>query len=107
MPSAARVGDMTTCSMQTPTPGGPVPHVGGPLAPLGPPPTVLIGGQPAATGGGCQCLCSGPAGPLPNPYTKGSATVLIGGKPALRMSDQGSHPGSLISKGCDTVQIGG
>ena len=28
---AARLGDMHTCPMQTPTPGGPIPHVGGPI----------------------------------------------------------------------------
>jgi uncharacterized Zn-binding protein involved in type VI secretion len=47
MPSAARVGDMHTCPMQTPTPAGPVPHVGGPIIPPGCP-KVMIGGQPAA-----------------------------------------------------------
>ena len=47
MPPAARVGDMHTCPMQTPTPAGPIPHVGGPVLPPGCP-TVLIAGQPAA-----------------------------------------------------------
>ena len=43
MPPAARVGDMHTCPMQTPTLAGPIPHVGGPVLPPGCP-TVLIGG---------------------------------------------------------------
>jgi uncharacterized Zn-binding protein involved in type VI secretion len=105
MPPAARIGDATVCPMQTPTPGGPVPHVGTPLIGAPPVPPVLIGGAPAATLG-CQCICAGPA-PIPNPYPMGSATVFIGGKPALRMGDMGSHPGSKIVVGAPTVMIGG
>ncbi|MEA3077295.1 MAG: hypothetical protein QOF60_2203 [Actinomycetota bacterium] len=105
MPPAARIGDPTMCPMQTPTPAGPVPHVGTPLIGAPPMPPVMIGGMPAATMG-CQCICAGPA-PIPNPYPKGSLTVLIGGKPALRMGDMGSHPGSQIMAGAPTVMIGG
>ena len=46
MPAAARVGDMHTCPMVTPS-LPPVPHVGGPVQPPGCL-KVLIGGQPAA-----------------------------------------------------------
>ncbi len=83
------------------TPGlPPIPHVGGPIS--GPSvPTVLVGGQPAATVGDL-CVCVGP----PDAIVKGSATVLIGGKPAARMGDTTAHGGS-IAVGCPTVLIGG
>ncbi|MFA0964167.1 PAAR domain-containing protein [Roseivirga sp. BDSF3-8] len=98
MPSAARIGDMHTCPMQTPgTP--PIPHVGGPVM-MGAP-TVLIGGMPAACLGD-TCTCVGP----PDTIAKGSATVMIGGKPAARMGDTTAHGGSIVV-GCPTVQIGG
>lgn len=100
MPPAARVGDMHTCPMQTPTPGGPVPHVGGPILPPGVP-TVLIGGMPAATLGN-MCTCTGP----PDSIVMGSATVLIGGSPAARMGDTTAHGGSIVV-GLPTVMIGG
>jgi len=96
MPPAARVGDMHVCPMLT----GPVPHVGGPLIPSGPP-TVVIGGMPAATMGG-MAVCVGP----PDTIIKGSATVMIGGKPAARMGDSCAH-GGVIVLGCMTVMIGG
>jgi uncharacterized Zn-binding protein involved in type VI secretion len=97
MASAARVGDMHTCPMVQP---GPVPHVGGPVLPPGTP-TVLIGGQPAATVGD-MCTCTGP----PDTIIMGSGTVMIGGKPAARMGDSTSHGGVIIA-GCPTVIIGG
>ena len=45
---AARVNDMHICPMQMPSPGGPIPHVGGPVLPPGSV-QVMIGGclQPA------------------------------------------------------------
>ena len=83
------------------TPGlPPIPHVGGPVVGPGVP-TILIGGQPAATMGDL-CACVGP----PDSIAKGSATVLIGGKPAARMGDLTVHGGS-ITAGCPTVLIGG
>ena len=100
MPPAARVGDMHTCPMQTPTPAGPVPHVGGPILPPGCP-TVLIASLPAARLGD-QAFCVGP----PDCIAKGSATVLIGGMPAARMGDSTVHGGSIVA-GCPTVIIGG
>ena len=91
--------DMHVCPMQTPA-VVPIPHVGGPI--MGPGvPTVLIGGQPAATVGD-TCVCVGP----PDVIAAGSATVLIGGKPAARMRDMSAHVGSIVV-GCPTVLIGG
>ena len=87
---------MHTCPMVT----GVVPHVGGPI--IGPgAATVLIGKMPAAIMGD-SATCTGP----PDSLTKGSATVMITGKPAVRMSDVTSH-GGVITVGCPTVMIGG
>ncbi|MBL9135534.1 MAG: PAAR domain-containing protein [Verrucomicrobiales bacterium] len=99
MPSAARVGDMHVCPMQTPA-VVPIPHVGGPI--IGPgAPTVLIGGMPAALVGD-MATCVGP----PDVIAMGSMTVLICSKPAARMGDSTAH-GGVIVVGCPTVQIGG
>ncbi|MFD2934197.1 PAAR domain-containing protein [Spirosoma flavum] len=96
---AARLMDMHVCPMVTPA-VVPIPHVGGPI--MGPGvPTVLIGGQPAATMGDL-CTCVGP----PDIIIKGSATVLIGGKPAARMGDMTAHGGSIVV-GFPTVLVGG
>lgn len=93
MPPAARVGDPT---------GHP-----GVVAPPGVP-TVLIGGQPAATVG-TPHVCSFPP-PPPHPPTAivppGSLTVFIGGRNAARVGDL-SGCGSPIVMGCPTVLIGG
>jgi uncharacterized Zn-binding protein involved in type VI secretion len=99
MPPAARLTDMHVCPMQTPA-LVPIPHVGGPI--VGPGcPTVLISMLPAAVMGD-MCVCVGP----PDTGAKGSMTVLIGGKPALRMGDTTAHGGAIIL-GCPTVIIGG
>ena len=90
---------MHVCPMQTPA-VVPIPHVGGPITGPGVP-TVLIGGQPAATVGD-MCVCVGP----PDVIVQGSATVLIGGKPAARMGDMTAHGGSIVL-GCPTVLVGG
>ena len=83
------------------TPGiPPIPHVGGPILPVGCP-TVLIGGLPAARVSD-QCLCVGP----PDIIVKGSATVLVGNLPAARMGDQTAH-GGVIVLGNPAVLIGG
>ena len=96
---AARVTDMHVCPMQTPAPV-PIPHVGGPIsAPSCP--TVLIGSMPSA-GLGSMCVCVGP----PDVIVKGSATVMIGGRPAARMGDSTAHGGTIVA-GCPTVLIGG
>ncbi|GAA1935909.1 PAAR domain-containing protein [Streptomyces sodiiphilus] len=91
MPAAARVGDPTG------HPG----VISGPGVP-----SVLIGGQPAATVG-TPHQCQSPAGHLPSALAPpGSATVLIGGQPAARAGDV-SACGSPVLAGCPSVQIGG
>jgi uncharacterized Zn-binding protein involved in type VI secretion len=47
-------------------------------------------------------VCTGP----PDVIVKGSATVLIGGKPAARMGDSTGHGGTIVA-GLPTVMIGG
>jgi len=64
-------------------------------------PTVLIAKLPAAVVGD-SCVCVGP----PDAIAKGSATVMIGGKPAARMGDTTAHGGSIVL-GAPTVMIGG
>jgi len=96
MPPAARVGDMHTCPLINPSL---TPHVGGPIMPPGEP-TVLINGMPAAVAGG-MCTCAGP----PDSMVVGSTTVLIGGKPAIRMGDTTAHGGQIIV-GSPTVMVG-
>ena len=92
---AARITDMHVCPMFT----GLVPHVGGPI--VGPAaPTVLIGMLPAA-GIGSMATCIGP----PDTIVGGSTKVLIGSKPAARMTDSTAH-GGVIVVGCPTVLIG-
>jgi uncharacterized Zn-binding protein involved in type VI secretion len=99
MPPAARITDMHVCPMLTPG-VPPIPHVGGPILPPGVP-TVLIGNLPAAVVGS-QCTCVGP----PDVVVKGSATVLIQGRPAARIGDTTAH-GGLIVAGYPAVMIGG
>lgn len=100
MPLAARITDMHTCPMQTPAFPSPIPHVGGPITGPGVP-TVWIGKMPAAVIGD-MCVCVGP----PDSIVTGSATVMIGGKPAARMGDTTAHGGTIVI-GCVTVLIGG
>ncbi|TPW15560.1 MAG: PAAR repeat-containing protein [Halothiobacillaceae bacterium] len=99
MPPAARLTDMHVCPMLTPG-LPPIPHVGGPVVGPGVP-TVLIEKLPAAVVGD-NCVCVGP----PDSIVKGSATVLIGGKPAARLGDTTAHGGSVVL-GAPTVMIGG
>lgn len=93
---AARVGDLHVCPMWS----GVVPHVGGPVIPPCAP-TVLVGFMPAARLGD-MCVCAGG----PDTIVSGSATVLISGSLAARMSDLTVH-GGMITIGCPTVLIGG
>jgi uncharacterized Zn-binding protein involved in type VI secretion len=51
---------------------------------------------------GDSCVCVGP----PDTIAKGSATVMISGKPAARMGDTTAHGGSIVL-GAATVMIGG
>ena len=53
-------------------------------------------------GWGDTCGCVG----TPDSVVKGSATVLIGGKPAARMGDSTAH-GGTIAVGLPAVMIGG
>jgi uncharacterized Zn-binding protein involved in type VI secretion len=64
-------------------------------------PTVLIGGLPASVMGD-SCVCVGP----PDSVVKGSATVMICSKPAVRMGDTTAHGGNIVI-GMPTVMIGG
>lgn len=92
---AAKIGDFHACPMVNP---GGSPHAGGPISQGEP--TVLIGGQPAATVGN-MCICAGP----PDTIIKGSGSVMIGGKPAARQGDSTSHGGTIVI-GMPTVLIG-
>ena len=100
MPPAARLTDMHVCPMQTPA-VVPIPHVGGPITGPGVP-NVLIGSLPAAVVGDLAVCATGP----PDSLIKGSATVLIGGRPAVRMGDSTAHGGAVVM-GCFNVLIGG
>jgi uncharacterized Zn-binding protein involved in type VI secretion len=69
---------------------------------------VLIAGMPSAVVGDMHA-CSMPplAGPHPpSPMVKGSLTVLIGGRGAIRVGDM-SGCGAPIVMGAPTVLIGG
>jgi uncharacterized Zn-binding protein involved in type VI secretion len=126
-PPAARVGDMVLqpaphchAPMHPPAPvPTPVPHPALPLAILKGCPTVLIGGQPAATvtSETAPCMLPGCVPGGPGMVTLGSMTVLIGGLPAARMGDMTSHlscvaplpspVGKIMPPCCLTVMIGG
>ncbi|MEL6207923.1 MAG: PAAR domain-containing protein [Pseudomonadota bacterium] len=99
MPPAARVTDMHVCPMVNPG-LPPPPHVGGPISGPGAA-TVRIGDIPAAVVGD-MAVCSGP----PDTCIKGSATVFIMGRPAVRMGDTTAH-GGVVVQGLPTVLIGG
>jgi uncharacterized Zn-binding protein involved in type VI secretion len=90
---------MHTCPQVTPG-LPPVPHVGGPVVGPGVP-TVLIGGLAAAVMGDVA-VCVGPTDTL----LKASATVIIGGRPAVRVGDTTAH-GGLVVVGLPTVLVGG
>ena len=96
MMPCARILDMHVCPMLTAL----VPHVGGPILPPGVP-TVLVCFLPAAPLGN-MALCVGP----PDSIIKGSATVLTGGRPQARLTDNCAH-GGLIVMGAPTVLVGG
>ena len=96
---AARLTDIHTCPMVT-TELPPIPHVGGPIVGPGAP-TVLIGKLPAAVLGD-MAVCVG----QPDSIIKGSATVMICGKPAARIGDTTAHGGSIVV-GFPAVLIGG
>lgn len=93
MPFAARITDPTAHPGMVAPPGVP---------------TVLIAGLAAAVATGLHtCFLPPPAGPHPpSPFPKGSTTVYIGGRQALRVGDV-SGCGSPIVMGAPTVEIGG
>ena len=74
-------------------------------------PTVLIGGQPAATMGDLHvCPMCSPGPHVGGPVLAGAPTVLIGGKPAARVGDQcvcAAPAPDVILTGAPTVLIGG
>lgn len=92
---AARTGDMHVCPMIDVI----IPHVGGPILPPGAP-TVLIGIMPAGCVGDLL-TCVGP----PDTILMGEPSVLIGGRPAARLTSTTAHGGTIIV-GCPTVLIG-
>jgi len=96
MPPAARILDNHVCPMVTVL----VPHVGGPIVGPGAP-TVLINSLPASIVGD-MATCVGP----PDTIVMGSITVMITGKPAVRLGDSTAHGGTIVL-GSPTVMIGG
>jgi uncharacterized Zn-binding protein involved in type VI secretion len=89
---AARITDITT-------------HGGKILGPGNP--TVIIESMPAATMGDTH-LCGLPPNvhqPTSSPFIEGSMSVLIGGKPALRVGDQ-TGCGATVMIGASSVLIG-
>jgi uncharacterized Zn-binding protein involved in type VI secretion len=93
MPASARVTDLTNHGGTVTGPGVP---------------NVLIGGLPAAVLGDLHVCVIPPPGHVPtvSPFTGGSATVLIGGRPALRTTDV-CGCGAMVAVGALTVLIGG
>ena len=94
MPEALRVGDTTTHGGTVTGPGEM---------------TVLINKKPAAVANDMHTYSIPPSQAHPltaSPFPKGSLTVLIGGKPALRTSDV-CLCGAKGAVGEPTVTIGG
>lgn len=96
---ASRITDMHVCPMVTPSPV-PVPHVGGPIIGVSAP-TVLTCKLPQSVVTD-NCVCVGP----PDVIVKGSMTVMVCKKPAVRIGDMTAHGGSIVA-GAPTVMIGG
>ncbi len=95
MAAAVRVGDVTTHGGVVTGPGAA---------------TVLIGGMPAAVMGDlhtCAIVSTLVTPHIPSsPFLIGSTTVLICGKPAIRVTDV-CLCGANAAVGCSTVVIGG
>jgi len=93
MPPAARVGEVTTH-------GGTI--IGPGVA------TVSIEGMPAAVASDTHVCVLPPDThqPTSSPFVLGSATVQIGGKPALRTTDCCAC-GAMAAVGATSVSIGG
>jgi len=92
MPSAARLGDLSTHGGTLTGPGEA---------------TVMIGGMPAAVASDLHTCVLPPNThqPTVSPFPMGSVTVFIGGKPALRTGDL-CICGASAAVGDPTVQIG-
>lgn len=92
MPTAARVGDITS-------------HGGTIIGPGSP--SVLVGGMPAAVAGDTHVCPIPPNTPhlTTSSFPAGSLTVMVGGKPALRSGDM-ALCGASVVVGCPTVNIG-
>lgn len=100
---ASKWTDMHVCPMVTPG-VPPIPHVGGPVTgPVPPvPPVIAMGGIPSRMGD--MAVCVGP----PDSLLKGSATVLVGKKPWVRLGiDPTAHGGTVAGPGCPTIIVGG
>jgi len=67
----------------------------------------MIAGKPAAVAGDMHVCALPPSGhqPTASPFPAGSATVMIGGRPALRTTDACAC-GAMAAVGQPTVQIG-
>ncbi len=90
MPAAARTGDLSTHGGTITGPGAP---------------TVFIGSMPASVAGDTHA-CAMPPPHLPvTPFLSGSATVLIAGRPAIRVGDT-CLCGATAMLGEPTVLIG-
>ena len=91
MAAAVRIGDITNHGGVVTGPG---------VA------SVLIGGMPAAVVGDLHtCAIVGPTHLPASPFLVGSATVLIGGRPALTTTSTAGC-GAMPIAGCPTVIIG-
>jgi len=66
---------------------------------------VFVGGMPAAVVGDTHACVITPNHPPSTPFTAGSATVNIGGMPALRAGDSAGC-GAGVAVGSPTVVIG-
>lgn len=92
MPAAVKTGDLTNHGGTVTGPGIP---------------TVLMEGMPAAVATDMHTCALPPVAhqPTVSPFPMGSATVLIGGKPALRVGDTCICGASAVI-GAPTVVIG-
>jgi uncharacterized Zn-binding protein involved in type VI secretion len=92
MPAAARVGDVTNHGGTIVGPGVP---------------NVLIGGMPAAVAMDMHVCALPPVAhqPTSSPFPMGSVSVLIAGRPALRVGDTCICGASAVL-GAPTVMIG-
>jgi len=91
-----RIGDITTPCPLLCAPG----CIHGPETNIQGNPTVIVVGSPGCALGHTAIGCGPPA-----PYVAGSATVMNGGAPAVRIGDATAH-GSVCALGAPTVLVG-